>query len=813
MGSMVGASVVRKEDPALLTGHGRFVDDIQLPGMLHMAYVRSVEAHASVLSIDVQEAVAMRGVLGVWTSADLPGLPNTRSIPGMERPCLAGDRVRFVGEPVAVVIATDRYKAADAAGAVVVDYEPLPVLTTIEEALADDASPIVPGQASNVVMAVSLTETDAEAELAAAPHRTSLRIRNQRLAPVPIEPTGCVANWEPSGLTLWATVQAPHPVRNELCTMFGMPNHEVRVIAPDVGGGFGAKASFYSEYILTAELSRRLHRPVKYVETRSESMVSMTHGRAQVQDIDVGYDDDGRLLALRVGIVQDCGAWPDATGAGLPTLTIFMSGGCYKIPTIAGSFRSVATNTTPVAAYRGAGRPEAAYLIERVVDVVADELGLDSLDVRRRNFVQPEDMPFATQFPGIIYDESNYPALLESLLAHLDYPALRAEAESRRTDTSRPLMGIGFSTFVEMGGFGPSPLFEQFGYIGGWESSTVRMNPDGSVVISVGTSPHGQGHETAFAQIASDALGGIPMDRITVRHGDTGTVQEGIGTMGSRGMPVCGPAVQKSADGVRQKLLLIAGHLLEADVSDVEQDGETFAVKGTPGSGIPLSEVALAAYKPHRLPDGMDLGLQVMEYYEPTNLSYPSGAHACVVEIDRATGAVTVLRYVAVDDCGTVINPLNARGQVEGGLAQGIAQALLEEVVYAADGQPVTSSLIDYAVPSAPDLPRMETHHLEFKTSFNPLGAKGLGESGATGAPQAVTNAVVDALSHLGIRNLDMPLTPFRVWTAMRAAGPETERSAAPLSSPPGEPETIVSTEGLPTPDEPTADATWKVTP
>jgi carbon-monoxide dehydrogenase large subunit len=808
MGSMIGASVVRKEDPALLTGQGRFVDDIQLPGMLHMAYVRSSQAHATVLAVDTKDAVGMPGVLGVWTAADLEGLPHTRSLPGMERPCLAGDAVRFVGEPIAVVVATDRYRAADAAGAVVVDYEPLPVLATMEEALAEGAAPIVPGQASNVVMEVPLTGEDtAEAELAAAPHRTSLRIRNQRLAPVPIEPIGCVASWEPSGLTLWATVQAPHPVRNELCAMFGLANHEMRVVAPDVGGGFGAKASFYPEYILTCELSRRLRRPVKYVETRSESLVSMTHGRAQLQDIEVGYDDDGRLLALRVAILQDCGGWPDAQGAGLPTLTSFMSGGCYKIPKIAASFRAVATNTTPVSAYRGAGRPEAAYLIERVVDLVADELGIDSLDVRRRNFIQRDEMPFATQWPGIVYDEGDYPGLLEDLLSRVDYPALRAEAESRRSDESKPLMGIGFSTFVEMGGFGPTPLFEQFGYIGGWESSTVRMNPDGSVVISVGTSPHGQGHETAFAQIASDALGGVPMERITVLHGDTSTVQEGIGTMGSRGIPVCGPAVQKSAAGIRQKLLTIAAHMLEADVSDIEQDGETFAVKGTPGSGIPLSEVALTAYKPQRLPEGMDLGLQVMEYYEPTNLSYPSGAHMCVVEVDRDTGAVSVLRYLAVDDCGTVINPLNARGQVEGGLAQGIAQALLEEVVYAADGQPVTSSLIDYQVPGAPDLPRMETHHFVVQSSFNPLGAKGLGESGATGAPQAVTNAVVDALSHLGIRDLDMPLTPFKVWTAMRAPRPGAD------SGPPVPPVSGDAPDGLPTPDDSSADTTWKVTP
>jgi carbon-monoxide dehydrogenase large subunit len=517
---------------------------------------------------------------------------------------------------------------------------------------------------------------------------------------------------------------------------------------------------------------------------------------------------------MRVAIVQDCGAWPDATGAGLPTLTIFMSGGCYKVGKIAASFRSVATNTTPVAAYRGAGRPEAAYLIERVIDVVADELGRDPLDVRRVNFVQPGDMPFATQWPGIVYDESDYPRLLDTLLEHLDYETLQKEAAERRATPDRPLLGIGFSTFVEMGGFGPTPLFEQFGYIGGWESSTVRMNPDGSVVVSVGTSPHGQGHETAFAQIASDALGGVPMERITVRHGDTQTVQEGIGTMGSRAIPVCGPAVLRSSDKVRRKLLQIAAHMLEASEDDIEQDGETFSVRGTPGTEVTLAEVALTAYKPHKLPEGMEIGLQFMDYYEPTNLSYPSGAHACVVEVGRRTGRVDVLRYVAVDDCGTVINPLTARGQVEGGLAQGIAQALLEEVVYDGDGQPVTSSLVDYAVPGAPDVPAMETHHIEVKTSFNPLGAKGLGESGATAAPQAVVNAVVDALSHLGVRNLDMPLTPFKVWTAMQSPnGAASGNDPGPgAAAPQSDPDTPAPPEGLPEPPEGEA-SDWKVTP
>ncbi len=769
MGSMVGASVVRKEDPALLTGRGNFVDDIRLSGTVHMAYVRSFSAHATIDGIDAAEARALPGVLGVWTAADLEGLPPTRSVPGMERPCLATDRVRFVGEPVAVVVAEDRYIAADAAGLVEVDYTDLPVLASIEAATAEGAEPILPGLPSNVVLTQQLSATDAEAELAAAPHRISLHLKNQRCAAVPLEPTVCLADWQASGLTLWITTQNPHHNRNEIAVMFGLPQHEVRVVAPDVGGGFGAKASFYPEYLLCAELSRRLRRPVKYLETRSENMTSMVHGRAQRHDVEVGFADDGAVLALRLQVTQDCGAWPDPTGIGIPTLTSFMAGGCYKIPIIAPSFRSVVTNTTPIGAYRGAGRPEAAYMIERVMDAVAMELGLDPLDVRRRNFIQAADMPYATQFEGIVYDEADYPKALEQLLGLIDYPALRAEQEARRADPAKPLLGIGFSTFVEMGGFGPTPLFEQFGYVGGWESAKVRLSTDGSAVVSVGTSPHGQGHQTAFAQIVSDQLS-IPFDRISVIHGDTATVQEGIGTMGSRGIAVGGSAVFKAANKVRAKAVRIAAHMLEADESDIELIEGRFCVRGTPDSGVTMAEVAIRALKPHLLPPDVELGLDETAHHEPSNLSYPSGAHCCVVEIDRDTGRVGVLRYVAVDDCGVVINPLTAKGQIHGGLAQGIAQALLEEVTYDADGQPLAGTLVGYTVPSASDLPPYETDHLVTRTSFNPLGAKGLGESGATGAPQAVVNAVIDGLSHLGIRSIDMPCTPQKVWRAMTAA-------------------------------------------
>jgi carbon-monoxide dehydrogenase large subunit len=766
--------VLRKEDPPLLTGRGNYVDDLRLPGMVTMVYVRSQEAHAGIVSINAGQARSRPGVLGVWTAADLPELPFVRSVPTMERPCLATDAVRFVGEPVAVVVARDRATAVDAAELVDVTYDPLPVLTTIEEAMAAGSTPITPGQQSNVVMEMSLTPDDAQAELDAAPHVSRLRIVNQRLAPVPIEPIGCVADWSAAGVTLWATLQSPHQIRNELCVMFGLSQQEVRVIAPDVGGAFGAKATFYPEYILALELSRRIGRPVKFVETRSESMVSMTHGRAQTQDLALAYDDDGKILALQVKIIQDCGGWPDVTGSGLPILTSFMAGGCYKIPKIAASFRSVTTNTTPVAAYRGAGRPEAAYLIERLMDVAAGDLGVDPAELRRRNFIQPEEMPYATQFPLVVYDESDYPRLLEVLLDKLGYHEVRKEQQARRSGAGTPLLGIGLSVFVEMAGFGPSAFFEQFGYVGGWESAKIRMNPDGSVLAVVGTSPHGQGHDTVFAQIIADELGGFPIDKITVSHGDTQAAQEGIGTMGSRAMPVCAPAVQSAAGKLRDRLKEIAAHMLEASAEDIEVAGTGLGVKGSPGATVPLADVAMTSYKPHKLPPGADLGLEFVSYHEPKGLSFPSGAHGCVVEVDPDTGHVEILRYVAVDDCGVVMNPLLARGQVHGGVVQGIAQALLEEVIYGDGAQPLTSTLVDYSIPSAPDMPDLETYHLEIPASGNSLGAKGLGEAGATAAPQAVVNAVVDALAHLGIRTLDMPLTPAKVWRALSSANVET---------------------------------------
>jgi carbon-monoxide dehydrogenase large subunit len=768
MTSLVGAAVVRKEDPNLLTGRGTYVDNLQLPRMLHMAFARSVEAHARLRSVDVSGALSVPGVVAAYTAADFPDLPSLGGpAPALERPTLAVDTVRFVGEPIAIVVARDRYAAADGVAAVRAEYEPLPVVSTLDAALADGAPLLFPDLGTNVVNQIPLMD-DAEAELAAAPRRASLHLVNQRLAPAPMEPMAAAADWGPTTLTVWASCQAPHAVRNRLSALLGKPSHEIRVIAPDVGGGFGAKAAWYPEFVLTALVSRRLGRPVKAMESRSENLVAMTHGRDQVDDIEVGFDDEGRILALRVAITQGVGGYPYGDAPGLPFLTMIMAAGCYRIPKVVAGFKAVLTNTTPVSAYRGAGRPEGSYLIERVVDLVADETGVDPLEVRRRNFIPAEAFPFATHM-GPVYDSGDYQKSLAKLLEMIDYDALRQEQAASRDDPSRPLLGIGFSTFVELGGVGPSAMMEGFGMLGGWESASARVNPDGGVVLAVGTSPHGQGHETMFSQIAADVLQ-VPFDRITVVHGDTAAVQEGIGTFGSRSTPVGGEAVKRASVRLLEKATQIAAHILEAAPQDLQVEDGRFSVRGSPDRGVDWAEVANKAYRPTQIGD-IEAGLEATARFDPTNLTFPSGAHCCVVEVDRDTGRVRIRRYVAVDDCGTVINPLMAQGQIMGGVAMGIAQALYEKVAYGDDGQPLTTTLAEYLVPSAAELPRFELGHTVTPTPSNSLGAKGIGESGATAAPQAVVNAAVDALSHLGVRDLEMPVTPERVWRAMQTNG------------------------------------------
>jgi len=553
--SLIGARVLRKEDPNLITGRGQFVDDLAPAGMVVMVFVTSTEPHSRIVGIDTSEALALPGVLAVWTAADLDGLPPL-GLPGLGRPLLATDVVRFVGEPVAVVVAEDKYLAADAAGLVLVDYESLPAAASLTAALADGAPALHEVLGGNTVFEQPFDD-DLAVEFAAAPHTASLHIVNNRCAAVPIEPNACLADWGPSGLTLWATFQAPHHLRNTVATYFGIPQDTTRVVTPDVGGGFGAKINFVPEYFLACALSRLLARPVKYTQTRSECQLLMYHGRAQEQDVDVAFDGDGKLLALRVRVTQDQGAYPDPTGMGLPVLTTAMSAGCYKIPKVAVSWRNVVTNTTPVAAYRGAGRPEASYLIERIIDIVADQTGVDAVEVRRRNYILADEFPYATHSPLAVYDSGNFAGAMDELLTLFDYDGLKAEQARRRDDASKKLIGIGFSSWLEIAAFGPPGSLEAFGHLASWESVQIRVQPDGSAIIYTGASPHGQGTVTTFAQIAAGELG-IPFEKISVRHGDTATIPQGIGTMGSRATAVGGEGVRTASVRVVERAKAIA---------------------------------------------------------------------------------------------------------------------------------------------------------------------------------------------------------------------------------------------------------------
>jgi aerobic carbon-monoxide dehydrogenase large subunit len=769
--SLVGAKVLRKEDPRLLSGTGTFVDDLSPARCAFAAFVTSTEAHAEIVSIDARAALRMPGVLGVWTAADFadhPDLPG--GLPDLERPVLARNVVRFAGEPVAVIVADDRYLAADAVAAVDVQYRDLPVVTTIDDATDPDAPVLFANHGSNVATVVP-TMDDLERQIDRCDDRASLHLVNQRCAAVPIEAVACLADWGADGLTLWATFQAPHHLRNYLATWLDIPQTQCRVIAPDVGGGFGSKIVWYPEFFLAPLLSKWTRRPVKFAQTRSEAMTQMAHGRDQIHDLDIGFDRDGTIRALRVVISQNLGAYPDPTGLGLAVLTSWMAAGCYRIPDVSTSFRTVVTNTTPVAAYRGAGRPEAAYSIERIIDVVARRTGLDPAAVRRKNFIRPGAFPYETHNEPVVYDSGDFPAALDECLRLVRYDERRTEQLARADDPDAPLLGIGLSCWLEIAGFGPNGSLEGFGHLASWESAQVRIQPDGSAIVFAGSSPHGQGHETTFAQIASDELG-IPFDRIQLRFGDTATVLQGIGTMGSRGVPTTGSAVKVASARVLDRAKKIAAHLLEAAEADLEVQDNAFNVRGSPGKKVSWGDVAWASFQPLRLPPELLAGsLEERLYQESPNFSYPSGAYACVVSIDRHTGGITIDDMVLVDDCGTVINPLLAEGQVHGGVAQGIAQALYEAVVYEPDsGQPITANLLDYLVPSAPDLPEYTAGRITTLCPNNPLGAKGIGESGAVGAPAAVVNAIVDALSRFGVEHVDMPVTPEKVWRLIHDA-------------------------------------------
>jgi carbon-monoxide dehydrogenase large subunit len=747
--SILGNPVRRVEDPRILFGGTRYVADLELTGATTAVFVRSTMAHARLESVDTEAAGKMPGVVGVFTAADLglPDIPAFAMAPqSMARPALATGVVRFVGEPVAVVVAETAEQAVDAAGEVIVDYDPLPAVADPESALAEGAAVLFPDHGSNLVVDFDFGRQPDVFD--GADTVVSGRIRNQRLAAVPLEVNAAAAVPEGTdGLTLWVSNQHPFGVRDPLAGLLGLAPEKVRVVCPAVGGGFGAKIGPYPEYVVISAAARRLGRPVRWVETRSESMVGLVHGRAQVQHVEIGAKSDGTIVGLRGHVIADAGAYP-SIGVFLPSLTRMMASGVYAIPKIDVRATVAVTNTTTIGAYRGAGRPEAAALIERAVDMVAAELGLDPVEVRRKNLIPKFDQPHTTVV-GATYDVGDYAAALDEVLRLSGYDELRAEQKARRERGDRMALGIGVSVYVEVTGAGPVPEF-----------GSVEVHADGTVTAQTGTSPHGQGHETAFAQIISSVLG-IPMEKVTLLHSDTAAVPEGQGTYGSRSLQLGGSSIFVASENVLNMAKERAANLLEASLDDVVLfDDGRFGVAGTPARSLGWEELA----------GGDDGPLRSEAKHPQSGQTYPFGAHVAVVEVDTETGAVKLQRIVAVDDCGRVLNPLLAEGQVHGGLAQGIAQALFEEMAYDADGTPLTTTLADYLMPSAAELPSYETAHTQTPTPLNPLGAKGIGESGTIGSTPAVQNAVVDAVAHLGVRHIDMPLTPERVWRAVQQA-------------------------------------------
>jgi carbon-monoxide dehydrogenase large subunit len=743
--------------------------------MTYAAILRSPYAHARIRSINVDKAKALPGVVAVLTGADLQGknVPCGWTLPDMKvapHPALAVGKVRYTGDAVAVVVTEERYLARDALDLIEVDYEPLPVVVDAEKAIQPGAPQLHDEVPNNTTFVWKVAGGDVDKAFREAEVVVKQRIVNQRLIPNAIEPRGMVAQYNPGSgdLTLWTATQIPHLVRLLLSMVIGIPEHKLRVIAPEIGGGFGSKLYLYPEEVIVATLAKVTGRPVKWIEERRENYVATTHGRDHVQYVEVAAKRDGTITALRVQSIANMGAYLSTFAPGIPTILFgLMLAGNYRIPNIACEVIGVHTNTTLVDAYRGAGRPEATYLVERAVDLTARELGIDPAEIRRRNFVPANDFPHTTA-TGVTYDSGNYQPTLEKALEMAGYQQLRQEQERLRQEGK--YLGIGVTTYVEICGMAPSQVLGAVGAgAGGWESATVRVHPTGKVTVFSGASSHGQGHETAFAQIVADGLG-VPFEDVDVVHGDTDKVQFGIGTFGSRSAAVGGMAAVMSVNKIEEKAKKIAAFLLEAAEADLVFEGGQFFVKGTPGRGITIQQVAFAAYVPHKYPTGLEPGLEATSFYDPSNFTWPFGTHVAVVEVDPETGVIKLRRYIAVDDCGRVINPLLVDGQIHGGLAQGIAQALFEEAVYDENGQLVSGSLMDYAVPKADDLLNFELDRTETPSPVNALGVKGIGEAGTIASSAAIVNAVVDALASLGVKHLDMPLKPERVWQAIQQA-------------------------------------------
>jgi carbon-monoxide dehydrogenase large subunit len=788
----VGKARRRKEDARLITGRTTWTDNMVLPGMLHMAVLRSPVAHARITQLDVSAARERPNVVAVYTGKDFAeeqgsipcAWPVTPDMVNPGHPSIAVDQVNHVGEAVAIVVARSRSAAVDALEAIDIDYEALPVVLDMEEAVQDGSPLVHDSLTSNTSYHFVFdageagTGADTDQAFADAEVTVSRRFIQQRLIPAFMEPRSVVVQPSGDNYTMWSATQIPHVLRVMLAMVTGIPEHKLRVIAPDVGGGFGGKLQVNPEEVLALLVARRLGKPVKWTETRSESLMTAHHGRDQVQFVDIAADREGNVKGLRVRLLADMGAYLRLITPGVPALGAFMFPGIYKFPAYRFECDGVFTNKVPTDAYRGAGRPEATFAVERIMDELAVELGMDPLELRRKNWIKAEEFPFTT-VAGLEYDSGDYDTATQQALELLGYDELRAEQQRRRESGDPVQLGIGFSTFTEMCGLAPSRVLGSLSYgAGGWEAASIRMLPTGKVEVVTGSTPHGQGHETAWSQLVADQLG-VPFEDVEVLHGDTAVSPRGMDTYGSRSLVVGGTAVVKAAEKVVAKARKVAAHLLEASEDDLEFTDGTFSVRGTPGSGLGIQEIALAVFAAHDYPEGIEPTIDADATFDPVNFSFPHGTHICAMEVDTETGFVKIRKYASVDDVGTIVNPLIVEGQVHGGLAQGIAQALYEEAIYDADGNLTTGTFVDYLVPSAADLPHFDTGNTVHVAPGNPIGAKGVGEAGCIASTPAVVNAALDAVRHLGVTDIRMPLTPERVWRAIHSGGDGGDRAAA----------------------------------
>jgi carbon-monoxide dehydrogenase large subunit len=782
--TVIGTRMLRREDPALLTGEGKYTNDLNIPGALHLAVLRSPYAHAKIISIDTSAAKALPGVIAVYTGAELASewagpMPCAWPVtPDMKNPAhfpLAVSKVCYVGDGVVAILATSETASRDALDLVDVQYEPLKAVVDVEEALKDNIvihDELGTNKSYTWPLLVEETPGCVEEAFNKAKYTVSERYVQQRLLPMAMEPRAVAAVPQPFGgdITLYSSTQVPHILKVMTALTLGIPEHQVRVVAPSVGGGFGSKLNVYAEELLCVALSRKHKLPVRWVEERTENSQATIHGRGQVQYVELAADEQGKLTAVRVRIIGDMGAYLQLVTPGVPILGAFLYAGVYDIPKAYDfSCTSVFTTLTPTDAYRGAGRPEATYAIECAMDALAREMNIDPFELRKRNFIQKEQFPY-TAFSGLTYDSGDHLLAADKAAGIADYAGIRAKQAKQNVPGAKKLLGIGMSSYFEMCGLAPSRVLASLNYgAGGWEAATVRVLPTAKVQVVTGTSPHGQGHETSWAMIASEKLG-IPPKDIDVLHSDTAIAPLGLDTYGSRSLPVGGVAVAGACDKVIDKAKLIAAHQLECSADDLEFAGGIFSVKGSPDRAVPIAALAFAAFTAHNLPDGLEPNLEAQYTYDPPNFSWPFGTHMAIVEIDVETGKIEVLKYVAVDDCGVQINPLIVEGQVHGGVIQGLAQALFEEAVYDEDGNLKTTTLAEYLVPAACDVPAVTTAHTITPSPTNQLGVKGIGEAGTIGAAPTIINAIIDALSSLGVKHMPMPASPQTVWRAIQSA-------------------------------------------